>query len=136
MIADTKLGANAEQPVEVPPAEIGPDARTKAHELIGSRLREARLRSGLGVRELSRQLEISASSISQIELGRVVPSVSTLYALTNALNISMDSLFVAEGDEVVEQAAPPEEVKRTGGAASSQTAAPAPPPVPTSARSY
>ncbi len=52
------------------------------------------------MRELSRQLEISASSISQIELGRVVPSVSTLYALTNALNVSMDSLFVADGADV------------------------------------
>lgn len=77
-----------------------PDGGTKAHELIGGRLREARLRSGLGVRELSRQLDISASSISQIELGRVVPSVSTLYALTNALDISMDSLFVADGEDI------------------------------------
>jgi DNA-binding XRE family transcriptional regulator/mannose-6-phosphate isomerase-like protein (cupin superfamily) len=98
LMADTKLGSNGEQLVEARSAEIRPDARAKAHELIGSRLREARLRSGLGVRELSRQLEISASSISQIELGRVVPSVGTLYALTNALSISMDSLFVAEGD--------------------------------------
>jgi transcriptional regulator with XRE-family HTH domain len=79
-----------------------PEGRTKGHEPIGSRLREARLRSGLGVRELSRQLDISASSISQIELGRVVPSVSTLYALTNALSISMDSLFVAETDNGAE----------------------------------
>ena len=125
MIADTKLGVDAKPPVDVPPAEIGPDAPTKAHELIGSRLREARLRSGLGVRELSRQLEISASSISQIELGRVVPSVSTLYALTNALNISMDSLFVIEGEDVEAQATTPAaEVKRIGGSVSSQTTDP------------
>jgi transcriptional regulator with XRE-family HTH domain/quercetin dioxygenase-like cupin family protein len=83
-------------------ADVVPDAGTKAHELIGGRLREARLRIGLGVRELSRQLEISASSISQIELGRVVPSVSTLYALTNALDISMDSLFGSDGDDIGE----------------------------------
>ncbi len=125
-MADTKVGADLEQPVEVAAAETGPDTRTKAHELIGSRLREARLRSGLGVRELSRQLEISASSISQIELGRVVPSVSTLYALTNALNISMDSLFVAEGDEAAEQAAAPEEVDRTTSAVSPPAASPGP----------
>lgn len=67
------------------------------NELLGSRLREARLGAKLGVRELARRLEVSASLISQIELGRVVPSVSTLYALTNALGISMDSLFAAEG---------------------------------------
>ena len=132
-MADTKVGVDPQEPVEtvpaetvpaetVPaetvPAETVPDTRAKAHELIGSRLREARLRSGLGVRELSRQLEISASSISQIELGRVVPSVSTLYALTNALNISMDSLFVAEGDESAEEGAAQQEVDRTATAVS------------------
>ncbi len=69
------------------------------------------------MRELSRQLEVSASSISQIELGRVVPSVSTLYALTNALNISMDSLFVADGDAVAEQSAGQEQVEPGGGTA-------------------
>jgi len=87
-----------EEPRRERPDARAADARVRAHELIGSRLREARLRLGIGVRELSRQLEISASSISQIELARVVPSVSTLYALTNALDISMDSLFVLEGD--------------------------------------
>ena len=82
--------------VQIYNAEIAPGGYTKAHELLGARLRAARLRSGLGLRELSRQLDISASSVSQIELGRLVPSVSTLYALTNVLKVSMDSLFAAE----------------------------------------
>ncbi|MDA8301973.1 MAG: cupin domain-containing protein [Actinomycetota bacterium] len=77
----------------------GPERRGTQQDLVGSRLREARLRSGMGVRELSRKLGISASSISQIELGRVAPSVSTLYALTNALSVSMDSLFVEESED-------------------------------------
>jgi transcriptional regulator with XRE-family HTH domain len=115
----------------VPDARV-PDARVKAHELIGSRLREARLRLGLGVRELSRQLEISASSISQIELGRVVPSVSTLYALTNALDISMDSLFVAEGDEGTAgrpPAAPEDGARTDAGTRTEAGATPAPAPL-------
>jgi len=124
MITDAKLGATRDPAVEDAPAEVAPDLRTKAHELIGSRLREARLRSGLGVRELSRQLEISASSISQIELGRVVPSVSTLYALTNALNISMDSLFVDEGDDVSETE-PDQEGTPEPGSATASRASPA-----------
>ncbi|MGO9583378.1 MAG: cupin domain-containing protein [Acidimicrobiales bacterium] len=70
---------------------------TQGHGQLGSRLRQARQAAHLGVRELARQLELSASLISQIELGRVVPSVSTLYALTTALGVSMDSLF-GEGD--------------------------------------
>ncbi len=60
------------------------------------RLREARQRRGIGVRELSRQTKCSASLISQIELGKIAPSVSTLYALTSLLGVSMDSLFVTE----------------------------------------
>ena len=63
------------------------------HVGLGTRLREARQAANLGVRQLGRQLGLSASLISQIELGRVAPSVSTLYALTNALGVSMDSLF-------------------------------------------
>lgn len=48
------------------------------------------------MREISRQSHCSASLISQIELGKIAPSVSTLYTLTSLLGISMDSLFVTE----------------------------------------
>lgn len=64
---------------------------------LGERLRAERERQRVGVRELSRRVNISASMISQIELGRVMPSVSTLYAITTALGISLDDLF-APGD--------------------------------------
>jgi transcriptional regulator with XRE-family HTH domain/quercetin dioxygenase-like cupin family protein len=74
-----------------PPTQIASDRR-----LLGARLREARKRRGLGVRELSRQTDCSASLISQIELGKIAPSVSTLYVLTSSLGVSMDSLFVAD----------------------------------------
>lgn len=79
---------------------VSAEDRGAEHKLMGARLREARLTANLGVRELARHLDISASLISQIELGRVVPSVSTLYALTNALNVSIDSLFVDRADQV------------------------------------
>jgi transcriptional regulator with XRE-family HTH domain/quercetin dioxygenase-like cupin family protein len=75
----------------IPPTPIASDRR-----LLGARLREARKRRGLGVRELSRQTDCSASLISQIELGKIAPSVSTLYVLTSSLGVSMDSLFVAD----------------------------------------
>lgn len=91
--ADPPAGVPGNGASPEPRAAAEAEDRGRTHELIGGRLREARGRSGLGVRELARQLELSASLISQIELGRVVPSVSTLYLLTNALGISMDSLF-------------------------------------------
>lgn len=63
---------------------------------FGGRLRAARERREIGVRELSRQIDVSPSMISQIELGRVMPSVKTLYAMTNVLGISVDELLAAE----------------------------------------
>jgi transcriptional regulator with XRE-family HTH domain/quercetin dioxygenase-like cupin family protein len=60
---------------------------------VGGRLRRERERQGIGVREMSRRVHLSASLISQIELGRATPSVGTLYAIVNELNISLDALF-------------------------------------------
>jgi quercetin dioxygenase-like cupin family protein/DNA-binding XRE family transcriptional regulator len=77
---------------DTPPAQPASDRR-----LLGARLREARKRRGIGVRELGRQTDCSASLISQIELGKIAPSVSTLYVLTSSLGVSMDSLFVTDG---------------------------------------
>jgi transcriptional regulator with XRE-family HTH domain/mannose-6-phosphate isomerase-like protein (cupin superfamily) len=60
---------------------------------IGERLRHAREARGLGVRALSRLIGVSGSTVSQIELGNVMPSVATLYRLVSTLQISMDDLF-------------------------------------------
>jgi transcriptional regulator with XRE-family HTH domain len=76
--------------------------------LLGARLRDARLRRGIGVRELSRKTDCSASLISQIELGKIAPSVSTLYTLTSFLGVSMDSLFVTDEEQEASPAIQPE----------------------------
>ncbi len=60
---------------------------------IGQRLREARQERGLSVRGLARVVDVSPSLISQIEIGRSSPSVSTLYAITTALEISIEDVF-------------------------------------------
>jgi transcriptional regulator with XRE-family HTH domain/quercetin dioxygenase-like cupin family protein len=62
---------------------------------IGARLRAARRRRGLSVRGLAREVGVSASLISQIETEKSSPSVSTLYAITTALEISIEDLFGA-----------------------------------------
>ncbi|MDH6515108.1 transcriptional regulator with XRE-family HTH domain [Streptomyces sp. SAI-208] len=64
---------------------------------VGARIRLARLERGLGLRALAREVGVSASLVSQIETGKSQPSVSTLYAITTALGISVESLF--EGRE-------------------------------------
>jgi transcriptional regulator with XRE-family HTH domain/quercetin dioxygenase-like cupin family protein len=60
---------------------------------VPRRLREARERSGLSLRQLAKRLEISPSALSQIETGKSRPSVRTLYAVVSELGISLDQLF-------------------------------------------
>jgi len=60
---------------------------------VGARIRQARLAKGVSLRALAREAGVSASLVSQIETGKSQPSVSTLYAITTALSISVESLF-------------------------------------------
>src|SRR5438874_9341240 len=60
---------------------------------IGARLRAERERRGMSLRELARRVGVSPSLVSQIELDRVNPSVSTLYALVTELGLTMSDVF-------------------------------------------
>jgi transcriptional regulator with XRE-family HTH domain len=60
---------------------------------VGSRLRTERERLGISLRELARRVGVSPSLVSQIELDRVNPSVSTLYALVTELGMTMSDVF-------------------------------------------
>ena len=61
---------------------------------IGARIRQERLRQNIGVRDLARRVGVSASLISQVELGRASPSGGTLYASVNVLGLSLDALLL------------------------------------------
>jgi transcriptional regulator with XRE-family HTH domain len=63
---------------------------------LGARLRAIRLARGLGVRELARRLDVSPSAISQIETGKIQPSVRTLYALAAEFGVSMNEALFDE----------------------------------------
>ncbi|MGE5290492.1 MAG: cupin domain-containing protein [Micromonosporaceae bacterium] len=60
---------------------------------VGERIREERTKRGVSLRGLARDVGVSASLISQIETGKCRPSVSTLYALTTALGVSIENVF-------------------------------------------
>jgi transcriptional regulator with XRE-family HTH domain len=72
---------------------------------IGRRLRTERERLGISLRELARRVGVSPSLVSQIELDRVNPSVSTLYALVTELGMTMSDVFgdSRAGERVVRQ---------------------------------
>ena len=60
---------------------------------LGRRIRAGREALGISLREFARRLKVSPSLISQIENGRVMPSVGTLYAIANELDLSFDDMF-------------------------------------------
>jgi len=60
---------------------------------VGNRLRAERERLGISLRELARRVGVSPSLVSQIELDRVNPSVSTLYGLVTELGMTMSDVF-------------------------------------------
>lgn len=60
---------------------------------VGARLRATREGLGISLRELARRVGVSPSLVSQIELDRVNPSVSTLYALVTELGMTMSDVF-------------------------------------------
>jgi transcriptional regulator with XRE-family HTH domain len=72
------------------------------HVALGERLREERNRCGLSLRELARRLEVSPSLVSQIETGKIQPSVRTLYAMVSELGVSLDDVFGSAAPERVQ----------------------------------
>lgn len=64
-----------------------------APALVGARVRARRLQRGISLRQFARDLEVSASFISQLETGKASPSVATLFAICAALDLSTDELF-------------------------------------------
>jgi transcriptional regulator with XRE-family HTH domain len=64
---------------------------------IGGRIRAERARRGISLRSLARSVGLSPSLISQIETGKCQPSVSTLYAITTVLGVSVQDVVVGPG---------------------------------------
>lgn len=72
----------------------GPDGRDNALEAsIGRQVREFRRKLDMTVVELARIAGLSAGMLSKIENGITSPSLSTLQALSRALNVPVTSLF-------------------------------------------
>ena len=61
--------------------------------LVGARLRQRRMERGISLRQFARDIEVSASFISQLETGKAQPSVATFFSICAALDISTDELF-------------------------------------------
>jgi len=60
---------------------------------IGHQVREFRMKLGMTVADLGRQAGLSAGMMSKIENGVTSPSLSTLQALSGALNVPVTAFF-------------------------------------------
>ena len=77
------------------------------YSAMGDHLRAARRRRHLSLRDLAGRIGLSPSLISQVETGRARPSVSTLYAIANELDVSLDELLFNDADRAGRNGEPP-----------------------------
>jgi transcriptional regulator with XRE-family HTH domain len=74
---------------------VGVENKEQAMD-VGSRLRELRQERGFSMRSLARLSGLSTNALSMIERGQTSPSVSTLYKLSEALEIPITAFFRTE----------------------------------------
>lgn len=53
----------------------------------------------MSLRGLAQLVDVTPSLISQIETGKINPSVASLYAIANALDVPMDAFFTVDDAE-------------------------------------
>lgn len=81
-VAEASVAEETVQPRPADPADS-----------IGRRLAAFRAERGMRVSDLAREVGVSPSLVSQIERGLSRPSVSTLFAIAQALGVAVDAFF-------------------------------------------
>jgi transcriptional regulator with XRE-family HTH domain len=104
-----------------------PDATTvDVWSDVSDRLRQARVSKDMTLRALAARIGVSPSLISQIETGKVKPSVNTLYALAVELDVSVDEVLfggvMSAQSQTATDDSPAVCVQRAGGRASVELA--------------
>ncbi|MGB9611462.1 MAG: helix-turn-helix domain-containing protein [Bryobacteraceae bacterium] len=77
------------------PTESGPETiqRVLSSYEIGAKLRRLRMRKKLGLVELGKHTGLSASLLSQIENGKLVPTLPTLARIAMVFDVGLDYFF-------------------------------------------
>jgi AcrR family transcriptional regulator/transcriptional regulator with XRE-family HTH domain len=76
---------------------------------IGLRVRAARMRQGVSLRALSRDLDVSPGTMSQVETGKTRLSVVRLHQIAAALGMTPDEVLVVPLDGPLDGAEPPDD---------------------------
>jgi len=62
-------------------------------KIVGANIKRVREEKGITLRELAKQLDVSASFLSQVETGKAFPSLSSLKNLANSLQVTVGGLM-------------------------------------------
>ena len=60
---------------------------------FGEKLRDIREKKGITLKTVATSVSVSESLISQIERNKVSPSIDTLFAIAESLDVDLDYLF-------------------------------------------
>lgn len=63
-------------------------------KMLGYRIKEYRLRSGLSQAALAKSVHIQPSTLCEYEAGRITPSIKVLVDIANVLNCTADALLL------------------------------------------
>lgn len=87
-------------------SDVVASAAGRQFDDVRKALTERRRAIPMSMSELGRRVGVSASMISQIERGRTLPSVGTLFALAAALGVTVDAFIDPESEVAFEEAGP------------------------------
>jgi transcriptional regulator with XRE-family HTH domain len=104
------------------PAHHAPVDPAAAEQLLasshlGQRIKRLRLKRSMGLMELGKLTGLSASFLSQLETGRVVPTLRNLARLSLVFNKDISYFFESEGERVFRVQRKKDRVRLTMGAA-------------------
>ena len=66
---------------------------TKILEKLGKNIKQYRLNFGLTQEELAEKIGRHQTYIGKLEIGKINPSVKSLYVISRALNIKLSDIF-------------------------------------------
>lgn len=73
--------------------------RVLASYEVGQKIRQLRLRKKIGLVDLGRHTGLSASMLSQLENGKLVPTLPTLARIAMVFDVGLDHFFAGRGRE-------------------------------------
>ena len=89
----TSLDEDEPPPILAAPPEATPAETKQSHLQVAAAIRRLRQKSGLSQRQLALRMSVPRTYVSKIENEKAVPTLSSLYRLATALEVSVADLL-------------------------------------------